>query len=115
MQYEHYKILHMIGVISLFIGLGGMISYSNGSSPFKGLIGAFHGIGLVLILISGFGIAAKLHLGFPTWMIVKLFAWVILAAMIVIAKRGVLKGAALWGVILFLGALAALMGTLKPF
>ena len=115
MQYEHYKLLHMIGVISLFIGLGGMISYSNGSSPFKGLIAAFHGIGLVLILISGFGIAAKLHLGFPTWMMVKLFIWIALGGMVALAKRGVLKGAALWGVLLLLGAIAAFMGTVKPF
>jgi uncharacterized membrane protein SirB2 len=115
MEYEHYKLLHMIGLISLFLGLGGMISYTQGSSPFKGLIGAFHGIGLTLLLVSGFGIAAKLHLGFPSWMIVKLVIWIALGAIIVFAKRGILKGATLWGVMLLLGAIAALMGISKPF
>lgn len=115
MQYEHYKLLHMIGLISLFLGLGGMITYTQGNSPFKGLIGAFHGIGLTLLLVSGFGISAQLHLGFPTWMIVKLIIWVALGAIIVLAKRGILKGATLWGVMLLLGAIAAFMGTSKPF
>lgn len=115
MDYTFYKLLHMIGLISLFLGLGGMISYSKGSSPFKGLIGAFHGIGLVLILIGGFGIAAKHHLGFPTWMMVKLGIWIALAAMIPLAKRGVLKGAALWSVVLLLGAFAAYLGIMRPF
>ncbi len=115
MQYEHYKLLHMIGLISLFLGLGGMISYTKGSSPYKGLIGSFHGIGLTLLLVSGFGIAAKLNLGFPTWMIVKLIVWIALGGIIVFAKRGPLKGATLWTVMLLLGAIAAFMGTSKPF
>ena len=50
-----YKLIHLIGVIALLLGAGGMITYSNGSSPIKGLVAAFHGLGLVLILISGFG------------------------------------------------------------
>ncbi|NOY00522.1 MAG: hypothetical protein GXP30_12415 [Verrucomicrobia bacterium] len=115
MQYEHYKFLHMMGLISMFIGMGGMITYSKGSSPFKGLIAGFHGTGLILLLIGGFGIAAKLHMGFPKWMMFKLVIWIVLGAMIVLAKRGILKGAALWGTLLFLGALAAFFGTMKPF
>ena len=110
-----YKLIHMIGVISLLLGAGGMITYSKGSTPIKGLIASFHGMGLVLILISGFGMAAKLKLGFPAWMIVKLVIWLAFGAMIVLAKRGVLKGAALWGVMLLLGALAAYLGIMKPF
>lgn len=115
MDFTFYKLLHMIGLVSLFLGIGGMISYSKGTSPFKGLIGAFHGIGLVLILVGGFGISAKLHYGFPTWMIIKLVIWVALAAMIPLAKREVLKGAALWSVVLILGTLAAYLGIMKPF
>lgn len=115
MDYTFYKLLHMIGLVSLFLGIGGMISYSKGTSPFKGLIGAFHGIGLILILVSGFGISAKLNMGFPTWMMVKLGIWIALGAMIPLAKRGVLKGAALWGVVLLLGAFAAYFGLMKPF
>ena len=110
-----YKFIHLIGVLSLFLGLGGMITYSKGSTPIKGLIAGFHGIGLVLILISGFGMAAKLKYGFPTWMIIKLVIWLTLGAMIVLAKRGILKGAALWGVMLLLGAIAAYLGIMKPF
>ena len=105
----------MIGLISLFLSLGGMISYSKGNSPAKALIASFHGIGLALILISGFGLSAKLNLGFPNWMIIKLILWIAFSVMIVLAKRDVLKGAILWSIILFLGACAAYLGIMKPF
>lgn len=116
MDYTVYKLLHMIGIFSLFLALGGMISYSKGTSPNKALIGAFHGIGLVLILVSGFGLKAKLFIdGFPTWIIAKLVLWLVFGGIVVIAKKGILKGAALWSVMLLLAAAAAYLGIMKPF
>lgn len=111
MDIAFYKLIHMIGLISLFLGMGGMITYVKGQSPVKGLIGAFHGIGLLLIIVGGFGLKAKLHYeGFPSWIIIKLLIWFAFGAMIVLAKRGVLKGATLWSVMLLLGVVAAYLG-----
>ena len=59
--------------------------------------------------------AAKFHLGFPGWMIVKLGILAFFGATIVLAKRGLLKSAALWCVVFLLGGAAAWLGIMKPF
>ncbi len=58
---------------------------------------------------------AKMSLGFPNWMIVKLVIWLIFGAAIVLAKRGILTGAAAWVVMIGLATGAAYLGLFKPF
>ena len=53
-----------------------------------------HGIGLLLILLGGFGMQAKMKdvyqavygSGFPTWLIIKIVIWLALGGGIVLAK-----------------------------
>ncbi|MFP5520527.1 MAG: hypothetical protein ACLGGX_11530 [Bdellovibrionia bacterium] len=76
-----------------------------------------HGVGLALILISGFGMAARLGLvsGLPGWIHAKLAIWVLLGAGIALAKR---KGAIGWPVavlLMGLGTTAAYIAINKPF
>ena len=72
-----------------------------------------HGVGLLLILAAGFGLQAKMNLGFPTWLIVKMVIWVVFGACLVLAKRKVLKGAIAWIIVIALAVLAGYIGRMK--
>lgn len=109
MDYTVYKLIHYVGIFLLMVSLGSLFTKYNKSA----VIG--HGVALLLILVAGFGMQARhkdkyvsmFETGFPTWMILKLVIWLLFGAMIVLAKRGVLKGPAAWGVIIALGATSA--------
>ncbi|MCS6837702.1 MAG: hypothetical protein NZ480_02550 [Bdellovibrionaceae bacterium] len=87
MSYSFYKILHISGIALFFLGLGWFIILNKVQtkevSRFWG--GVFHGLGLLLLFVSGFGLAAKL--GFfsqiPNWMFIKILIWIALAVSIV--------------------------------
>ena len=82
-----------------------------------------HGVALVLIILGGFGMQARMKeayvlqfdTGFPNWMIVKLIIWIIFGAAIVLAKRDILKGSTAWLVMIGLASVAAYLGLMKPF
>ncbi len=113
MDPQIYKILHMVGVMSLFTGLGALfLTGKDGAERKPALI--FHGLGLVLIVISGFGMIAKAGLPFNAAIITKLVVWLALGAMVALAKRGVLQGHIGWIVAVALGALAAYMASTLP-
>lgn len=116
MSYEFYKVLHVVGVVLLFLGLGSaLIPAENGQNPYRRASLIFHGIGLVLLFVAGFGLLAKLQLGFPGWVIVKIVLWLVFGAMPVLAKRGVLQPVPAWTIAAVAGALAAWLGVMKPF
>ncbi len=107
-----YKLLHLAGVMALFMGLGiGLLPESAFRKP--GAI--FHGIGLVVILVAGFGLLAKMSLGFPGWIIAKLVIWLLFGVLPVLAKKKVLPLVAAWISALVLGLIAAYLGIYKPF
>ena len=117
-----YKIIHLVGLILLFQALGASIFASmSGARPPEGssrrLIGAMHGIGLVLLLVGGFGMLARLEIGFPfpAWTWVKLGIWAALGAAPQFAWKRPEAARIWWFVVLVLGCIAAYMGLFKPF
>lgn len=121
MPYEFYKVLHLLGIMLLFFGFGGVLiaTYAKleltKSARMMGVI--THGVGLLLLLISGFGMAARLGLvqGLPGWVHAKLGIWLLLGAAIALVKR---RGVIGWpvAVLLFgLGVTAAFIAINKPF
>lgn len=82
MSYEFYKILHLISLMTLFLSLGMLIV---GPKPLKKLIMSLHGAALLLLLVSGFGLIAKLHIPLkflsPSWFWQKTFIWIVLACL----------------------------------
>lgn len=95
-----------------------MLSFGSMIKHYSKKAAIGHGIGLFLILLSGFGMQAKLYSGaFPTWMLVKLIIWFAFGACIVLVKRKVASAPIAWTIIVVLGALAAYLGSMKmiPF
>lgn len=120
-----YKVLHLLGLMMLFGSLGGLAVLGalgadpSRSKPFKAILNAFHGVGLVLMLVAGFGLLAKTGMAKPGdwagWVHAKFVLWLLFGAAVVPFKR--MAGAArLWLLIyVVLGAVAAWLALFKPF
>jgi hypothetical protein len=108
-----YQILHVTGIIMLFMGYGALLARSLASSDnvaVRKLGSMTSGIGLLLILIAGFGMISKLGHSFTApWLIVKMVIWLALGAIIVLINRKPTLAKALWWSILALGTIAAAM------
>lgn len=106
-----YHILHLIGVIFLFVGIGGLLS-PNGNTR-TGM--KYHGIGLLILLVAGFGLIAKLKLSYTApWVIGKFIIWLALGGLPVLAKKRVLQPGVIVLIAVALGGVAAYLGYLKP-
>ncbi|WII71338.1 hypothetical protein QJS83_12780 [Bdellovibrio sp. 22V] len=121
MSYQFYKVLHLIGFMLLFFGFGGILLSAYSKTELKkparimGMV--THGLGLLIILVSGFGMAARLGLvsGLPAWVQAKIGIWVLLGVAISLVKR---KGYIGWPVAILLwglGTSAAFIAVNKPF
>lgn len=121
MSYQFYKVIHLLGLMLLFFGFGGLLmaAYAKVELKKAARIMAFacHGLGLLFIFVSGFGLAARLGLvqGLPTWVQAKIGIWLLLGVAISLVKR---KGYIGWPVavlLLGLGTTAAFIAVNKPF
>jgi hypothetical protein len=113
-----YKLLHILGLVMAFMGLGALVMMAvDGATPGKrgrALAGAFHGIGLLLLLVSGFGMIAKYGYGFPLWVWAKIVIWLLFGALLVVVRRAPQHAAALWVGLPVLAAIAAWLALFKP-
>lgn len=121
MSYSFYKIIHLVGLASLLVSLGMGIAYFLASAGQKKAmriwVFAMHGVGLALILVSGFGLLARLGLtsGMPNWVLAKLGIWALLALSISLIKRKANWFPATPLLIVLLVGMAASFAILKPF
>jgi len=73
-----YHILHLV---SLFV-LAGYTFYAFAAAPeTRKRVMMITGIASLLALVGGFGLQAKLAIGWPGWIIVKLVCWLGLSAL----------------------------------
>ena len=119
MPYDFYKVMHFTGLWMLFMGLGGYFlgALAVGEKRFAGKTFAAlsHGLGLLLIIVSGFGLLAKGGFGFPGWIWGKLTIWLVLGGVIGLCVRRPRWARLLWILAIVLGALAAYLARTKPF
>ncbi len=114
-----YKVLHISGLLLAFTALGGAtlraLAGTGEDAPGRKLAGVTHGVALLLILISGFGMLAKLSYGFPMWVWLKIVIWLLIGASIAVIRRLPAYAMAFWFALPVLGAAAALLAVYKPF
>lgn len=115
MSPETYRWLHVVGVLLLFLGLGGAFAHagSGGKTPAAFLV--LHGVGLLVMLVAGIGYVHKKPLAWDNWVLAKIACWVLLGALPMLVKRGVVPR--LLGVMLALalGGAAIWLAQAKPF
>jgi hypothetical protein len=123
MSIEFYKVLHLIGIFTVLLSLGGMCLHviSGGTRDYTGRkwAGLWHGVGLLLILIAGFGLLAKEGLmqggQLPGWVVGKLVIWLILGGIPVLIYRQPKFAKLFWFLILAFGGVAVWLVLYKPF
>ncbi len=119
MSFDFYKVMHFLGIFMVFSALGGQIVQSmNGGDakqmPGRKWMAIFHGLGLLIVLVAGFGMIAKAGYGFPGWVIGKLVVWVVLGGIGAVAARKRSMAGLIWVLILLLGLTAAYLAHYKP-
>jgi len=110
MDYTTYKIIHLIGIAALALCLGGMLAGGGNRKTFAIL----QGIALLVMLVSGFGLLAKLHLGFPHFAMVKVALWLVIGMLPMLLRR--MKIPLLGGICIMLAlvGIMAWLGVMKP-
>lgn len=121
MSYEFYKIIHLIGIVLLLTGLTGLLTVKMVGAEVQGktktLVFLTHGIGSLFILISGFGLLARLGLiqSLPGWVYGKLLIWLFFGGIMTVFKRKGQIGTPLYFLSITVFIIAAYLAVMKPF
>lgn len=114
MSHIAYKVIHLLGIFLLFAGLGGAWAVVAAcTEPTRAaarrLLMATHGTALVLILVAGFGMLARLGItgAWPLWVWIKVLIWILLGALPWVLKRIRRAPGLLFYLAPLLGAIAA--------
>jgi hypothetical protein len=116
-----YKLVHLLGILMLFLSLGGLILYANdggaGKQRWRRLLFVTHGTGILLALLGGFGLLARLGIvwPWPGWVAAKFTIWIVFAGLPALVIRNPSWTRTFWWTILALGGTAAYLAGQKPF
>ena len=120
MSYETYKLIHMFGIMCLFTGFGiiATLAFTGQlASKIRGMGFGLHGLGLLLMIFSGFGMAARLQIfqHLPGWLYGKVVIWLIMGGIIALFRRKPKFTAYNLALVLALGVGAGYLALFKPF
>lgn len=114
-----YNVAHVVGAFLLMTGLGALAVYAlagYGANPGARKLAAMaHGVGLLLILVAGFGQLARLDLSATSgWVLAKVVIWLLLGAAGFLMKRSPKLASLMLLAAPLLGGLAVWLGVYKP-
>ena len=122
MPYAVYKLIHFLGIFGVIIALTiASVMVMRGSTkadmPYRRQLGMVHGLGMLFILVGGFGMMARLGLtsGLPGWIIAKLVIWLVIGSAMTVIYRGASVARAYLLALPFIALLAAFFALYKPF
>lgn len=113
MPIAFYHVLHVLSVIVLVAC--GFVAVAAPRPDIRKRVLAISGVAATLALIAGFGLQAKLQLGFPLWLLVKIVCWIALAALAGMPFRRPERGTTWAGAYIALAVIALVMVYYRPF
>jgi len=122
-SYEAYKLVHIFGILLLIFSLGGLCfqatdDRAGASGRGRKLLGLTHGAAVLIILVAGFGLLARLGIShrvtWPWWVWGKVGIWVLLGVTPLVIRNSVTLTKSLWLAVPILGAVAAYLAIYKP-
>ncbi len=115
--YTVYKVVHLSGLFMVIMGLAGLLLVRMaGTEPTKSvrkLAAITHGIGLMAVLVSGFGMLAGVS-PFPYWAVGKLLVWLFLGGEIALVLRKPSWAGMLWWITIAASGFAVYLVVYKP-
>lgn len=117
---ELYRNIHLLGIFMVLLALGGAAVYGMVNQgrdlAWRKVVSVTHGLGMLLVVVAGFGMLARLgiHWPWPTWVWGKVAVWVLLGALIVPARRSAGMAPGVWWIVILLAAVAAYLAIHKP-
>ena len=117
MSYEFYKILHVFSALLLMTSLGVLAAALSPADRLRRLAGVAHGIALVLLLVAGFGLAARLQMfgNLPLWVYLKIGLWLLFGLAVVPLRRKPEWSLGIWVLLPVMASIAAWLAISKPF
>lgn len=124
MSPDAYKIVHVVGLLMVFLALGGLSLHAmNGGTKDtnrqRRLVAATYGIGLLLILVGGFGWLGATGVmsggAMPLWTWAKLAIWLLVGALLALPSVRPELGRLVWLLAPVVGLVAAWIARTKPF
>lgn len=116
-----YKLLHLFGVFVVIVSITTLAIHAalggkKEENRLRGLFMGLHGLGAVIILISGFGMLARLGIAssFPFWIVLKVILWVLIGGLLAVPYRKPALALPIALALPFLALLAAYIGLYKP-
>jgi hypothetical protein len=116
-----YKNVHLLGIFMILVASGGLILHqiNGGGQQQSGrkLAAITHGVGMLLVLFSGFGMLARsgIFWPWPGWVTGKVIIWIVFGALIAVIGRTSALARPLWWITIVLGGVAAYLALNKPF
>ncbi len=123
MSPEFYKLIHLAGILMVFMSLGGLALHGlNGgtkdSNAARRLVSITYGVGPFIILLGGFGwlgSTGMMSAGMPGWTWAKLGIWMGVGALLALPTVRPELSRLVWIVAPILGVLGAWLARSKPF
>lgn len=113
-----YKFLHILSILMVMLSFGVLIARARlapENTSLRKFGSIISGIGLLLLLVSGFGLLAKVHTNtFHPFVIAKIVIWVAFGGLTAVLSRKPQLSMPLFWVTLILGVAAAYLGIYKP-
>lgn len=122
-SHQFYNVVHIVGLILVMAALGGITltavaAGDRGSTWSRRSVVLFHGLGIFLILLGGFGMLARLGIvqgtSWPGWVWAKAGIWGILGVAAFLPYRFPRTAKPLLLLLPLLGGLAAYLAIYKP-
>jgi hypothetical protein len=120
MSYLTLKVIHLVAIALTFMGLAGALA-TNAASPgpsiTRRIFAISHGLGLLLLLITGFMLLIQLGIGknLPGWVWGKVIIWLLAGASIMFVRRFARFQVSLLVYLAALVGLGAWLALYKPF
>ena len=119
-----YKLIHLLGIFLTFMALGAVIlrglnGGSRDSNSARKLVSITFGVGLLIVLLGGFGQLARLDFGSPAtwsgWIYAKLAIWLLIGGLFTLPNRRPELSRLVWIGVPILGLIAGWLALYKPF
>lgn len=116
-SYPVYKVFHVIAILTLVSGLVALLVLPTAThGRHRRVAHILTGIAALVVLVSGFGLHARLGGVWQGWVVTKIAMWVTLLVVLVQFRRGpAASPAAPWLLVLPAAAVAIFMAIYKPF